>query len=352
MTTMFEPFELPHLRLRNRIVRSATHDYVEDADGGISKAQLRLYSALAKNNVGLIVTGQMYVHPSGQAGNPQNSICNPALLPRLQELTRIVHENGSCIVAQLSHAGAKAQNADRLAPSSITLLDGKPAREMTFEEIGEVREQFVKAAALAQEAGFDGVQIHAAHHYLLSQFLTPSMNLRTDRYGGSGENRFRLCAEIIRGIKERCGEDFPVFIKLNTNVPIGDSCYEEELLADLLLCRELGVEAAELSGYDFMSRRNERTYYLERAARLRRKAGLPVILVGGIRSTLDLERVRKAGIDLAAMARPLICEPDLVVKMAEGQVTSRCLSCNQCFTLPAREGIRCILHRSTHEESY
>ena len=350
MTAMFEPYEFAHLRLRNRIVRSATHDYVEDADGGVSKAQLQIYSTLAKNKVGLIFTGQMYVHLSGQAGSPQNSICDPALLPRLQELTRIVHENGSCIAAQLSHAGAKASSPDRKAPSTITLIEGKPAREMTFEEIAETREQFVKAAVLAQKAGFDGVQVHAAHHYLLSQFMTPSMNLRTDRYGGSGENRFRLCAEIIRGIKERCGEDFPVFIKLNSNIPVGDGNYEEELLADLILCRELGVEAAELSGYDFMSRRNERTYYLERAARLRKESGLPIILVGGIRSTLDLERVGKAGIDLAAMARPLICEPDLAARMEEGPVTARCLSCNQCFTLPTREGIRCILHHKTQEE--
>ncbi|MGI5856597.1 MAG: hypothetical protein ACOX64_09080 [Candidatus Merdivicinus sp.] len=349
MTAMFEPYQLPHLRLKNRIVRSATHDYVENPDGTVSEAQFAIYSTLAENQIGLIFTGHMYIHPSGQAGPLQNGICEQRFLPALRELTNRVHARGGVIAAQINHAGAKAISPDRRGPSPLTLLGGCPAREMTFEEITEVRDQFIEAAALAKEAGFDGVQVHTAHHYLLSQFLTPSMNLRTDRYGGSPENRFRLCAEIIAGIKERCGADYPVFVKLNSNVPTGDAAYEEELLSGLLRFRELGVEAAELSGYDVTARRNERAYYLDRAVRLRKASGLPIILVGGIRSTVDLERLDRSGIALAAMSRPLICEPDLIPKMLAGQVTSHCLSCNQCFTLPQREGIRCVLHQKRPE---
>ena len=349
MHPVFTPVTLRTMTVKNRIVRSATHDYVETPDGTVSEAQFAIYSTLAENQIGLIFTGHMYIHPSGQAGPLQNGICEQRFLPALRELTNRVHARGGVIAAQINHAGAKAISPDRRGPSPLTLLEGCPAREMTFEEITEVRDQFIEAAALAKEAGFDGVQVHAAHHYLLSQFLTPSMNLRTDRYGGSPENRFRLCAEIIAGIKERCGADYPVFVKLNSNVPTGDAAYEEELLSGLLRFRELGVEAAELSGYDVTARRNERAYYLDRAVRLRKASGLPIILVGGIRSTVDLERLDRSGIDLAAMSRPLICEPDLIPKMLAGQVTSHCLSCNQCFTLPQREGIRCVLHQKRPE---
>lgn len=345
-SNVFDPIEVGGMELRNRIVRSATRDGVENEDGTVSDRQIRIFEELAENETGLIITGHLYVSPEGRASRSQNGICGDEFIPGLRRLTRAVHEREGCVVAQISHAGAKAIVPEPAAPGELELIPGKKARMLTEEEIGKICLDFADAASRAKQAGFDGVQIHMAHHYLLSQFLTPEMNTRTDDYGGSAENRFRICRRVIEEVRRECGHDYPVLVKLNSNVPQGDETYEAELIGLVRELEKLGVCAVELSGYDFSARRpDERNYYLDRAARVQQITGIPVILVGGIRSLSDIARVLDSGVRLVSFSRPFICQGDLVSRLRAGE-KPRCTGCNQCFTLPQSRGIRCVFHQA------
>ncbi|HSO72047.1 MAG TPA: NADH:flavin oxidoreductase, partial [Thermodesulfobacteriota bacterium] len=218
MSILFQPFSLKNLTLPNRFVRSATYDGMAEKNGRVSTGQIRLVEELAKGGVALIILGIAYVHPSGRISVFQNSLADDDCIPGFRNLAETAHEHGAKIAVQLFHAGretAKAFKPHRkqaLAPSSI--LDDPnfqgAHRAMTEEEILEVIRAFGQAAGRAREAGLDAVQVHGAHAYLLSQFLSPFTNCRTDNWGGELENRLRLHREILRAIRARAGEDYPV----------------------------------------------------------------------------------------------------------------------------------------------
>lgn len=348
----FEPITLSNLTLKNRFVRSATHDYMQQEDGLISEDQLDLYKQLALNEVGMIITGHLYVSSEGRASADQNSIANDEVLPNLIELVKRVIPHGSAIIAQLAHAGAKARVDRPVGPSPLTLRDDVTCHELTIEEIEQIKESFILAALRAKKAGFTGVQVHMAHGYLLSEFTTPEHNWRTDQYGQTVENRFRLGRDIILGIKEACGKDYPVFVKINSNVVTNDEAYEQDLVYILNQCHSLNVEAVELSGCDlFQKKRPDHLYYLERAARLKQQVEIPLILVGGIRTLEDVNQVLAAGIELVSMSRPFICEPDLIQRFKE-EHDSKCLTCNGCYGLYYRKGKKCVLHPNPLNRSH
>jgi 2,4-dienoyl-CoA reductase-like NADH-dependent reductase (Old Yellow Enzyme family) len=340
----FAPMWLGDLQLRNHLVRSATRDGVENEDGTVSERQLQIMRTLASHEVGLIITGHFYVHPQGQASPSQNGIYDGRFLPGMRRMVDAVHMEEGSIVAQLNHAGGNADGEEPLAPSERVYSKGRLARALTREEMNEIRDCFAEGASRAYQAGFDGVQIHMAHDYLLSEFLTPMMNTRTDEYGGSAENRFRFSAEIIEAVRRATSETFPILVKINSNVQANDRQYEEDLLYYLQQMESLGVAAAELSGCDFTKKgANERTYYLERAARMQQQLTMPLILVGGVRSLQDIAKVIDAGIPMVSLSRPLICQGDLIPRLLSGE-RARCISCNQCFALPRTRGIRCVFH--------
>lgn len=340
----FEPITLSHLTLKNHFVRSATHDYMQQDDGLISEAQLDLYEELALNEVGMIITGHLYVSSEGRASADQNSIASDEVLPQLNQLVKRVTSHGSALIAQLAHAGAKARVKRPVGPSPLTLRDDVTCHELTVEEIHQLKEAFIQAAIRAQKAGFTGVQVHMAHGYLLSEFITPEYNWRTDEYGGNVENRFRLAREILLGIKEACGEDYPVFVKINSNVLTEDAAYEQDLVYILNQCHLLKVEAVELSGCDlFQKKRHDHLYYLERAKRLKQQVDILLILVGGIRTLEDVEQVLAADIELVSMSRPFICEPHLIQRFKEKQ-EAKCVTCNSCYGLYYQKGKKCVFH--------
>ena len=340
----FEPITLSHLTLKNHFVRSATHDYMQQDDGLISEAQLDLYEELALNEVGMIITGHLYVSSEGRASADQNSIASDEVLPQLNQLVKRVTSHGSALIAQLAHAGAKARVKRPVGPSPLTLRDDVTCHELTVEEIHQLKEAFIQAAIRAQKAGFTGVQVHMAHGYLLSEFITPEYNWRTDEYGGNVENRFRLAREILLGIKAACGEDYPVFVKINSNVLTEDAAYEQDLVYILNQCHLLKVEAVELSGCDlFQKKRHDHLYYLERAKRLKQQVDILLILVGGIRTLEDVEQVLAADIELVSMSRPFICEPHLIQRFKEKQ-EAKCVTCNSCYGLYYQKGKKCVFH--------
>ncbi|MCB5941991.1 NADH:flavin oxidoreductase [bacterium 210820-DFI.6.52] len=345
MHPVFTPVTLRTMTVKNRIARSATHDYVGNETGYVSDLQADIWEELAQNDLGLFITGHLYVDVLGQASASQNALDHDRYIPALASAVKRVQRHGCKVVAQLSHAGAKATPEVPLASSAITLEPGAPARAMTGEEIGRVVAAFAAAAGRAQAAGCDGVQIHCAHLYLLSQFITPCCNHRSDEYGGSRENRFRIVEEVLAAVRARCGEDYPVFVKINSNAPEGDEEYAADLPYMMERFAAWKVEAVEFSGCDFYQRKGQHNYYLERAAQLRKAADQPVMLVGGVRTLEDMAAVLDQGIEMVSLCRPFIRQADLIPRLRAGEGAT-CVSCGQCSSKGSKPGqARCIFNR-------
>jgi 2,4-dienoyl-CoA reductase-like NADH-dependent reductase (Old Yellow Enzyme family) len=370
MGLLFEPFSIKNLTLPNRLVRSATYDGLAEKDGRVSPAQIRMVEELARGGVGLIILGIAYVHPSGRISPAQNSLANDNCIPGFRKLSDIAHEHGAKIAVQLFHAGRetgkvfKPHRQQAVAPS---VVPDDPYfywtyRTITQEEILEVIEGFGRAAGRAKEAGLDAVQVHGAHAYLLSQFLSPFTNRRGDAWGGPLENRLRLHQKILLSIRSRVGKDYPVLIKLGVEdgFPEGLGFAEGRRAARILA--QAGYDALEISsglrgkGYattEFktgISRREREAYFRNWCRDIKPAVNVPVIMVGGLRSPeLMEETLQNKEADLLALSRPLIKEPALINDWQNGnRHRATCISCNQCFeALLKGEALRCVYHEET-----
>ena len=356
MSKLFQATTVGRMELRNRFVRSATWEGLAKQDGSCTQALVNVIAELAKGEIGLIISSHAYVSPEGQAGPRQIAVYDDQQIGGLHSMVESAHANGSKIVLQLAHAGIQAQtaltNREAVGPSSQTDKASASGREMTEEEIEAVIEAFVQAARRGQEAGFDGVQIHAAHGFLLSQFLSPHYNHRLDKYGGTTRNRAQITFEILKRIKALLSHDFPVLIKMNSEDFLDDGMTVDEMLETASVLQEAGIDGIELSGgvndpaCHFSPVREgtplteeEQVYYRQAAIRYKRQIRVPLILVGGIRSYEVSEELVETGVaDLISLCRPLIREPHLVARWKSGDVrASECLSCNDCFG-PIRQG--------------
>ncbi len=348
---LFEPITIKNLEIRNRFVRSATYEGIADKGGRVSTRQMSLYQDLAFGKVGLIVTGIAYVHVTGRISPSQNSIATDDDIPGLSQLTRMVHGLGAKIAVQLFHAGRETgkiyPKRPGLAPSFLAddPLFAAPHREMEECEIKEVIQAFGDAAGRARVAGFDGVQIHAAHAYLLSQFLSPFTNRRNDKWGGSLQNRLRLHRGVIQAIRSEVGPDFPILMKLGVEDGFsGGLKFEEGLAAAEILSLD-GLDAIEVSsglrgkGYQHtefrrgINRPSREGYFGEWCSEINQRVDIPVIMVGGLRSFDVASKLVQSGTaDMISLSRPLIREPDLIARWQSGDVKpSTCVSCNRCM---------------------
>lgn len=361
MSKLFEPIKIGSLDIRNRFVRSATHDRLAEPDGRISANELKLYEDLAAGGVGLIITAHAYVsHPLGRASIPQNAIFSDNYIEGYKQLAEVVHRHGAKLVIQLAHAGRQTlpdliEGQMPVAPSDLFDDKGQQvARALTTDEIQRLLEDYESAALRAKRAGADGVQLHMAHGYLLAQFLSPFTNRRSDGYGGSRETRAALPAEAAYRVKSAVGRQFPVLAKLNTTDGIADPV--QLSLADVVyaagMIAEHGVDAIETSGGTIRETRNvmskpgiaspeQEACFAEAAAAVKAAVKVPVILVGCLRSAAVMESVLSKGIaDMVSLSRPFVREPDLVNKFATGQAKAACVSCNACFN---PQGLKCML---------
>ncbi len=345
------------MEIRNRFVRSATTSYWSDERGVVRPEIIDLYRRLAEGGVGLIVKGHLYVTESGKVHPGMAGISSDAHVPMLKRLTDAVHEHGGRIVAQLNHAGIHSLT-DRAGPSEYR-GDGWEARALSPDEIWGLVEAFGDAAERAVAAGFDGVQIHGAHGYLISQFLSRLVNRRTDEWGGSLENRMRLLLEVYDEIRGRLGAGVPVLLKMNCDdfSPDGFTVEESTRVAEAI-CRR-GLDAIEISGGgvgrnpELMARARSRDPELEEALfaghaeRIREATKpTPTALVNGIRSRRCMEAIIRKGVaDLISMSRPFIREPDLVKRLQAGQEAATCTTCNACRsrTVFGKMMLRCHL---------
>lgn len=305
----------------------------------------------------------------GKAGPWQLGVYDDDLIPGLTEMASAVHKEGGKIVLQLAHAGCQAARGltgqEALGPSVMTGKEGPINREMTREDIGKVVEAFGNGAARAEKAGFDGVQIHAAHGYLLSQFISPFFNKRKDEYGGTLENRIRIILEVFRAIKARVRSDYPVMIKVNSQDFVDGGLSGDEAITIAAILAESGIDAVELSGGTSYSgklipvrpgkldSRDEEVYYRKEAEKYKKSVSVPLMLVGGIRSFEVAERLVEDGTtDYISLCRPLIREPHLVNRWKSGDLRkASCLSDNQCFRPGmAGEGIYCVVEKKEKQK--
>jgi 2,4-dienoyl-CoA reductase-like NADH-dependent reductase (Old Yellow Enzyme family) len=359
---IFDPITVCNMELQNRFVRSATHEFMAEEDGTPTSGLGDLYEELAKGEVGLIITGYSYVLPGGQSDDHQQGIYEDRFIEPYRKITDRVHRYRSKIVLQIVHGGRQADISQEypvpMAPSAVKNgLSAVVPKEMTEEDILKVIEAFTQAAVRAKKAGFDGVQLHCAHGFLLSNFISPYTNRRTDRWGGSVENRARIVTEIVRRIKEETGGNFPILMKMNATDGFQPGTAKAELGLDISqavetakLLEKAGVCAVEVSGgiseaggvtiKTAINSPSKEAYFKDYSRKIKNEVNVPVILVGGIRSLSVMEELLENGFaDLISMSRAFICEPNLVLKFKSGEAKkAKCVSCNLCFD---PKGIKC-----------
>jgi len=330
--SLWEPGKIGPMTLKNRTVRSATNEHLSEPDGQLTEIWAQTQINLARNEVGLVITGHLTVDRTQRADEGQpvmDGETDPAFLKMAADG---VHAYGGCLLAQLSHSGPKAK-------AVVNNRAAKSPQDFSLEELDNLVERFVFAARLCKQAGLDGVQIHNAHGYLLSSFLNPKENLRTDDYGGSLENRFRIIGRILAGVRSACGPEFALLVKADSN-----GCGDLHRLLELY--QDAGVDGVEISGVDFAIRAGEKQpFYLSALLEAKEGINLPLILVGGIFSKQTAMQVLEAGIPFVSFSRALICQPDFVLRMKNAeQEESSCLACNGCYRVYRQRPVFCVQH--------
>ncbi len=350
MPGMFSNWKIASLEIENRLVRSATWEGAATEDGGVTDRLVAYYRDLAAGGLGLMITGYMHVLPGG-IGNPgQTGIYRDGQIDGLRQITRVVHAAGAKVICQIVHCGGQVSKsllkdgAVPLAPSDYLFEAFKTrAHAMTAADVADVVAAFGAAARRAKAAGFDGVQLHSAHGYLINQFLSGHTNRRTDEYGGSLANRFRFAGEIVAAVRAGVGKDYPVGIKLNSQDFVAGGLEPAEAAQFAAWYEKAGVDFIEVSGgvpdagREGPARAVEKglseAYFLENARHIKQAVSVPVICVGGWRTPQVIEdALASKAVDAVAMSRPFIAEPDLAARWRSGDRSpAKCISCNGCF---------------------
>ncbi|MFC1941254.1 NADH:flavin oxidoreductase [Chloroflexota bacterium] len=357
MPGLFNPFTINKLELENRFVRSATNDNLAN-EGMVTDAQVGLFRTLAQGEIGLIVTGGFYPNREGKGSPGQTAVDTDETIPYLRRLVNVVHENGGKIAAQIMHCGwlvrPEVSGFQPVGPSALVNPNtGIQVRELSGDEIHEIVSCYVQATRRVMEAGFDAVQIHGAHSWLISTFLSPATNKREDEWGGSLEKRANLVRRICQKIRKLAGPDYPLLVKLGVKDyhPEGKSTADGIETARLLEIDS--VDAIEVSeGLEAVHGHHIRLdatspYYVKECRQARRILPLPLILVGGMRKIQDMQAILDEGMaDAISMCRPFIMDPHLVRKFRENSTNeSDCTSCNGCRRHAPEKEHRCILVR-------
>jgi len=378
MSKLFEATEINGMALSNRFVRSATWEGMATEEGGSTPRLIALMEKLARDGVGLIITGVANVRSDGQWVPRQLGAFKDEFIDGYKNMTKAVHNEDGKIVMQVAHGGIFARpeitGQIPLVPSELEdsvnwkLRSGRKmstvGKEMSIEIIQEMIEDFCSAALRAKESGFDGIQFFAGHGYLFSQFLSPVFNKRTDAYGGNLKNRARILLEVLKNVRMAVGQNYPILVKINSEDFLEEGLTKDESLKVCVMLCEGGVDAIELSGGTWISGKNipsrtkilpeeKEAYFLEAAKVFNEKIDVPLILVGGIRSFHIADQlVEESVTDYVSMCRPLIREPGLFKRWKEGNIAkAACISCNQCLDEGyGEEGIYCVVERKVKEK--
>lgn len=344
---IFEAVNLHNLRMKNRLIRSATWEGIAAFDGSISDEAYGIYSEIAKGGVctdvpplarvSAIIVGFTDVSQDDYYIHGAMRLSRDELIPQYRKLTDIIHAEDCPVIVQLA-LGAFY----RKLPNGLT-QQAEPDN-MTEDEIKNVIAMFIQSAKRAEAANFDGVQIHAAHFFFLSRFISPIINHRNDSYGGNTLNRSRILTEILSGIKSEC-PGLHVTVKINSSDFIRGGLNESESLEICRILADNGIDSIEVSGngtsVEGIRAGVNEAYFLDFASTLAENVNVPVILVGGLRSVKTMQTILDTTkIELLSLSRPLLREPDLPAKFLSGESSeSLCVSCNACYSSHAH---RCV----------
>ena len=357
---LFTPYKIGNLELKNRFVRSGTHNNTADVNGFPTLTTKSILEELAVNEIGLIITGAASIAKT----KSYFYIFSDDYINPWKKITESVHKKGSKIAMQIHHPGRQAKIAkgyiEPIAPSAVpATVNTNIPREISTDEIKETIENFAQGCRRAKLAGFDAVQLHLAHGYLLSNFISPQANTRTDKYGGNTFNRTRIILEIISRTKELVGKDFPIFVKQNFKDYLKGGLEPNEAVKIAALLCEAGIKGIEISvgnvsvdstrALQHVKKETDEAYFREYAVELKKHIHIPILLVGGFRSINIAEKIIKSNTaDFISMCRPLICEPD-IIKCWKNDDTkkSKCVSCNMCLKKLNKSftPISCILNK-------
>ncbi len=388
----FEEASLAGIKLKNRIIRSATHEGMADEKGFPTERLKKLYVRLAQGGAGAIITGYAGIQADGKTHLVSMlMIDSDESIPAYRQIVNAVHEHGTPIILQAAHCGrqtrSKITGQPTVAPSALrdTFFSEDMPKALSESNINEIIANFVSAVVRAQQAGFDGVQLHLAHGYLLSQFLSSYSNRRKDRWGGSLENKYRIVGEIFRRAGERVGA-YPILVKMNAHdgrrngMRIGEAVQIARML-EKSGCAAIEVSCGFIEDGLYMARTPELPadaameytfkyknlpgfvkkiakpaikalmkqpqpllkYNLEAAIQIKKAVNIPVIVVGGINNLDDINSIFKnENIDFVSMCRPFIIEPDIASKFKEGTGTkSKCIMCDYCMILAEARPLAC-----------
>lgn len=360
---LFQPMKIGSLELENRLVMPAMNSHYADADHHFTHQALNYYGERALGGFGLLITEFLCVSEEGLAYPMQAAIYEDRFIPSLARLTQRIHQNGGRIFAQLHHAGRmQGKGSTSLMAVGASSIPDKanriPVKELTEEEIAAVEQKFVDAAVRAKKAGFDGVEIHGAHGYLLAQFLSRGVNKRTDRYGGSITARARIVCEIIRGIRKACGPDFPIGVRTS-----GEEGYEagnriQDAVVQSMLFEEAGADVIHVShGIPIHSYHTPSGFNISNVRQVKEAVSVPVIGVGRMNDPgLILGALTTGAMDLVALGRESVCDPHLPEKIREGRLEEifTCTGCMQRCLYPASFedgfGISCMINPFSGKE--
>ena len=336
---LFTPITLPNeTTIKNRFFKSAMSEGMGTRDFQPKKNIATLYKRWAEGGTGLIITGNIMVDPKGTA-EPGNIVFDKnSNMEILKNWAKQGQQHGAKVMVQLNHPGKQAPKTvskQTVAPSAVPLGNGlnklfSTPRALTTSEVEELVQKFVTSAKITKEAGFSGVQIHAAHGYLISQFLSPHDNRRTDKYGGSLENRMRFLKEIYLGMREELGKDFTIGIKINSTDFKEDGLTEEDSLKTIIELANLGLDFVEISGGTYerpammgaTSKSTNQVFFAEYSKKLKQKIEIPVVVTGGIRSINAMNTLLNDNTtDFIGIARPLTIDPNIPNKIKQGTYT-------------------------------
>ncbi len=321
MTGLFSPLAIKNFTLRNRIVLPPMANNLSDGSGAVTQAHIQHYVRRAAAGVGMVIVEHAYVRVDGRVNQNQLGIHHDELIPGLSQLAREIKATGAVVGIQITHGGGKATDATAgtqpLAPSTLMIPGGhEPAIALTQDQMRQIRDAFVAAAQRALDAGFDFVEIHGAHGYLLGQFLSPLTNQRADHYGSNAEGRLRFPLEIVTAVREIVDDKHLLLYRLGANDYMAGGLTAEggQRAAQALVAA--GVDLLDISGglcgaqppdWDKQSQ----GYFVPMAAAIRSVTGVPVVVAGGITDPGSADRfIQEHQVDLVAIGRAMLTNPD------------------------------------------